>query len=599
MGGKVYPMAATLDEQTYLSVCRLRGDCRGSACPGLGERIAEWVQGEPLNLLWDFSALEMIDASAFGAIAGSMVVQMVKGQPVIVMIPPPIVRSYLRSCGLDDKVLEADSEDEAIVKLIVELPKRYDSYFFDTLVREGHLCSEDVSTFQEMLKDGSGGDLGLLLLSRRILTPRELLACMVKQKSRLGEILIESGLISESQLRYIVKEQRRSSRKERLGDVLLRMGLASNEEIYEALAEQSKRRRRLESKGDASKRESVLLGEILLEDELLDRHQLDAAVKEQQRSNGELRLGQVLLELGFVDDGDIFNALLKQFKRKRASKIDGGEDRKVRNALDEVVAQLDTEDHMQIHRVRRAVLPMGLVGQRAMLAALRSGDQQIRRNAAWLLGDLGGRRAGGALVDLLKDASQDVVDAAGWSLMRMSRRLIPYTQVGRWISWWANVGREAGDEEVPVVSSDRMELEKVLRQMAEGVIHLDDLILEYQVGLAHWIGGRTNMIIYGSGRVMVVNRFKKEWTFYEGRAAKTQIRQLLKSLLRKSVLKTRTNRKLAVSKESVHDIAVSISRMYRSTTFLWYNEIYQNPGFASFEKELRAILRDLTKGRVW
>ena len=300
--------------------------------------------------------------------------------------PQAIVRSYLRSCGLEDKVLEADSEDEAIVKLIVEMPKRYDSFFFDMLVKDGFVQLQHVEMLVSMVGKKNAGDIGLLLLSRQILTPRQLLSCIVKQKSRLGEILLESGLVSESQLKHIIEEQRQSGRRERLGDILLRMGLATNEEVYEALAEQSKRRRRLE--GAATKRESVLLGEILLEDHIVDEKQLEVAVKKQHETGGEVRLGQMLTELGFVSDGDLFNALLKQFKRKRASKITGGEDTQVRSALDEVVSHLDTEDHMQIHRVRHAILPMGMPGQQALIKALQDPEPQIRQNAAWILGDL-------------------------------------------------------------------------------------------------------------------------------------------------------------------------------------------------------------------
>jgi len=589
-------MGATLDEQNYVSFCRFKGDCRAAACPRLGERIAEWVQAEPLNLIWDFSGLELIDATSFGAVAGSMVVQIVRGQPVVAIKPPPMVRSYMQACGLGDKCADAETEDDAIVKLIVSLPKRYDSFFFDLLVKEGYVELEQVEKFVNIVGRRDGSDVGLLLLSRQIVSPRDLLACIVKQKSRLGEILVDSGIVSESQLRLIIEQQRQSGRTERLGDILQRLGIATSEDIYEALMEQSKRRRRL--KGRIDKNESILLGEILLEDRVVDHDQLDAAVKVQREAGGERRLGDVLLELGYADGSHIYNALLKQYKRKRVSKITD-EDTKIRSALDEVVTRLDTEDHMQVGRVRHAILPMGLPGQQALLKALADPSPHIRRNAAWLLGDLGGRRAGGALVDLLRDPDKLVVDAAGWSLLRMSRQLIPYTQLGRWIDWWAGASDQAAREEVPVVSDSVVELEPLLRDMAQNVLVIDDAVIEYQVGLAEWIGGRTNMVLYGSGKVLVTNLFKDEWTFYEGRIAKGQVRELLAELVARKILMITTSRTIAMSKESVHDIAVSVGAKHRCTTFLWYNEIYQNPGFSSFEKRLRAILRDLTHGQVW
>jgi hypothetical protein len=384
------------------------------------------------------------------------------------------------------------------------------------------------------------------------------------------------------------------------------MGLASNEEIYDALSEQTRRRRRIEDPKaavvkDASRQDSFLLGEILLERDSLSRSQLDVAVTSQQKIGGSIPLGQVLYDLGFVDDSELFNALMTQFKRKRGlENVSEGElEDSFKSALDELIDRLDTESHFQFSRARIALLHMGIEGQQALVKALGRPEENIRRNASWIIGDFGSRRAGAVLVDRIQDSDISVIDAAGWSLIRMSRKLIPYQQIGRWISWWAGVSTEATYEPVPAFTADQQEAERLVSDLAMNLVVLDDMTIEYQVGLADWIGGRTNMIIYGNGQVLVANLHKYEWTFFEGRISRSDIRVLLGDMLKYSILATESQRSMAASKESIHEITVTIGKTNKRSVFLWYNEIYENPGFSTYETSLRKILRDVTYGKVW
>lgn len=52
-------------------------------------------------------------------------------------------------------------------------------------------------------------------------------------KKRLGELLLESGMITEAQLQTALEEQRRSRKK--LGDVLLEQGVLTEHQLIEAL----------------------------------------------------------------------------------------------------------------------------------------------------------------------------------------------------------------------------------------------------------------------------------------------------------------------------------------------------------------------------
>jgi hypothetical protein len=61
-----------------------------------------------------------------------------------------------------------------------------------------------------------------------------------QHRYRLGELLLDSGLISERQLRRALGDQRRDG--ERLGDTLIRLGLVERRQLSAALAEQYVRR---------------------------------------------------------------------------------------------------------------------------------------------------------------------------------------------------------------------------------------------------------------------------------------------------------------------------------------------------------------------
>ena len=59
-------------------------------------------------------------------------------------------------------------------------------------------------------------------------------------KVRLGELLVESGILSQDQLAYALADQRHGS--ERIGETLLRLGYLERPQLWAALAEQHVRR---------------------------------------------------------------------------------------------------------------------------------------------------------------------------------------------------------------------------------------------------------------------------------------------------------------------------------------------------------------------
>ncbi|NPA29385.1 MAG: type II/IV secretion system protein [Epsilonproteobacteria bacterium] len=61
---------------------------------------------------------------------------------------------------------------------------------------------------------------------------------MIHQKVRLGDLLVEKGLISEEQLREALQKQKASGFSKKLGEVLIDEGFLTERQIAEALAEQ-------------------------------------------------------------------------------------------------------------------------------------------------------------------------------------------------------------------------------------------------------------------------------------------------------------------------------------------------------------------------
>lgn len=61
---------------------------------------------------------------------------------------------------------------------------------------------------------------------------------MIHQKIRLGDLLVEKGLISEEQLREALQKQKASGFSKKLGEVLIDEGFLTERQIAEALAEQ-------------------------------------------------------------------------------------------------------------------------------------------------------------------------------------------------------------------------------------------------------------------------------------------------------------------------------------------------------------------------
>ena len=118
------------------------------------------------------------------------------------------------------------------------------------------------------------------------------------KKVRMGDLLIEQGIITPEQLQAALKIQKQSGKK--LGKVLVEMGLLTSEEAINQLAAQNR----------APRQKKIRLGDLLVENEIITDDQLKTALSEQKKSGQ--KLGRTLNQLGFATEEQMLELLSKQ-----------------------------------------------------------------------------------------------------------------------------------------------------------------------------------------------------------------------------------------------------------------------------------------------
>jgi len=120
-----------------------------------------------------------------------------------------------------------------------------------------------------------------------------------KISKKLGEILVESNLVSEQQLLAALSIQENS--KKPLGEILVGQGYIAKEKLEAALAKQ----------------QGSKLGEILINAKVINFEQLQRALDMQK---AELRpLGDVLIELDYLTEDKLIEAQAKQYNLEKVS----------------------------------------------------------------------------------------------------------------------------------------------------------------------------------------------------------------------------------------------------------------------------------------
>jgi hypothetical protein len=152
----------------------------------------------------------------------------------------------------------------------------------------------------------------------------------------LGQILLQRGQILDEHIHQAVKVQRATSM--RIGDIFVRIGACSRAHVADALNHQAQLRRVRENLNDTAVRiksrdtrgiglklvGEAMLGEILIERNLITRRQLERALEFQKQSGS--RIGEALVKLGATTIEQIEQALRVQGRDRRFNSTSGGAD---------------------------------------------------------------------------------------------------------------------------------------------------------------------------------------------------------------------------------------------------------------------------------
>ena len=112
---------------------------------------------------------------------------------------------------------------------------------------------------------------------------------------RLGDLLLQRGLVTPTDLSRALERQRLQTHPLTLGQILVSDKVITQKQLEAVLDVYGKRER---------------LGDVLVRQGSVSRHQLEQALAAQRRSRGSL--GQILVKLGFVDETTLRQALAQQ-----------------------------------------------------------------------------------------------------------------------------------------------------------------------------------------------------------------------------------------------------------------------------------------------
>ncbi len=115
----------------------------------------------------------------------------------------------------------------------------------------------------------------------------------MKIPKKLGEILVENGLLTEAQLVEALAAQKRE--RKLLGEIIVDLGFTTKEKLHGTLAHQF----------------GSILGEILITRGYLTFDQLQDALDEQK--NSSRTLGDILIDKGFITETGLMDGLSRQY----------------------------------------------------------------------------------------------------------------------------------------------------------------------------------------------------------------------------------------------------------------------------------------------
>jgi hypothetical protein len=132
----------------------------------------------------------------------------------------------------------------------------------------------------------------------------------------IGQLILESGAIKESQLLEALEYQGRYGGK--TGEILIEKGYISEPELNFFLNLQIVRNANAQVV-DANRKKEFLLGEIMLASKMITNDQLKEALAYQERKGGWI--GQVLLNMGYITEAGLKQCLETQYSIRKKNEI--------------------------------------------------------------------------------------------------------------------------------------------------------------------------------------------------------------------------------------------------------------------------------------
>ena len=113
--------------------------------------------------------------------------------------------------------------------------------------------------------------------------------------TKIGELLLRESLINETELKKSLLIQKNQKIYKLLGEICIEQNFLSKDDLIKVLIKYNKQ---------------IKLGELLINLESLNADQLNEALKTQKLKGG--KLGEILVELGFITQTSLINILSKQ-----------------------------------------------------------------------------------------------------------------------------------------------------------------------------------------------------------------------------------------------------------------------------------------------
>ncbi|MFN8671687.1 MAG: hypothetical protein U0457_06320 [Candidatus Sericytochromatia bacterium] len=167
----------------------------------------------------------------------------------------------------------------------------------EILNKMGVMDNTHLETVLNSKIDTPNKDIKEIIIEKGFATKEQVNQALDEQRkdNRLGQLLVFSKIINKSQLEEALSEHEIT--KEKLGTILVKKGYCTDFQIENALKFQKKDNR---------------LGTVLLREGYITEEQLDLAIAEQEKT-GKL-LGETLTSMGFINDKQLNQALIKQVR---------------------------------------------------------------------------------------------------------------------------------------------------------------------------------------------------------------------------------------------------------------------------------------------